>query len=367
MEITAAVSREKGQPLSLEKLQLESPRADEVLVRIVGVGVCHTDIGVRNQDFPAPQPIVLGHEGAGIVTEVGSAVTLVKPGDHVVLCWLNCGVCPNCRQGHPANCIKLFDFMFAGTRPDGSSSLRTADGALVHGHFFSQSSFATYALATERNVVKVRDDVPIELLGPLGCGVATGAGVIMNTLQPHAGSSVAVFGAGAVGLSAVLAAKAVGCTTIIAVDIQPNRLDLARELGATHVINGKEADAVAAIKEIVPGGVEYSIEAVGSPALLRQAMDALAIRGTCALVGVAPYGRDVQVEMAALLPGRRLVGVMEGDSVPQVFIPQLVDLYVAGRFPFDKLVRYYPFEQINQAIEDSEKGTTIKAVLLLPT
>ena len=254
--VSAAVVRKKGGPFIIEKLRLEEPRADEVLVRIVATGMCHTDMVVRDQVYPVPQPIVLGHEGAGVVEKVGSNVVKVRPGDHVVLTFMSCGHCNLCAQGRPANCVNFNAHNFSGARADGTGSLRDDHGP-VHDHFFGQSSFSTFAVANERNVVKVPKEAPLELLGPLGCGIQTGAGAVMNALKVGPGASFAAFGAGAVGLSAVMAARAVGATTIIAVDVVPARLALAKEIGATHAVNAKEQDPVAAVRAITNGGVQF--------------------------------------------------------------------------------------------------------------
>jgi aryl-alcohol dehydrogenase len=362
MKINAAVVREKSRPFTVEELELEEPREDEVLVRLVGTGVCHTDLVVRDQKIPVPLPLVLGHEGAGVVEQVGQKVSKVKPGDHVVLSFFTDGTCVNCREGKLGYCHNLVGYNFGGARADGSTTL-SKDGEVIHGNFFNQSSFATHALANERNVVNVRDDVPLNILGPLGCGIQTGAGAVINSLAPHAGTSIAVFGTGSVGLSAIMAARVVGCTTIIGIDIRPDRLEIARELGATHVINGSEGDTVKKIQEISGTGVNYSLETTALPAILRQAVDCLTLTGVCGLIGLAPLGTEVALDMNSILFGRTLRGVIEGDSIPDIFIPQLIELYVQGRFPFDKLIKFYKLEEINDAARDSEAGTALKPVL----
>ena len=362
MRITAAVVHEKEQPFTVEQLDLEAPREDEVLVRIVGAGVCHTDLIIRDQYFPVPLPAVLGHEGAGVVEHVGDKVTKVQPGDHVVLTYLSCGACANCQKGQPTYCPQLLGLNFGGTRPDGSTTIRAGE-QVIHGSFFGQSSFATYALATERNIVKVRPDVPLELIGPLGCGIQTGAGGVINALRPPAGSSIAIFGTGSVGLSALMAAAVVGCTTIIGIDLNTARLSLARELGATHTINPTEVNPVEEIQRITGGGALYTLELTGQPAVLRQAVDALAPTGVCGLIGVAPLGTEVSFDMNNILFGRTVRGIVEGDSVPDIFIPQMIELYLQGRFPIDRLMTFYQLDEINQAAADSERGKVIKPVL----
>src|SRR5581483_2834011 len=229
--VTAAVARGPHTPLAIEELEMESPRADEVLVRIAATGVCHTDVIARDQWFPVPAPVVLGHEGAGVVEAVGSCVRRVAPGDRVVLSFDSCGDCGPCTRARPSYCLEAFERSFGAVRRDGTMALRRGDEP-VHSHFFGQSSFATYALAMERSVVKVDTEVPLDLLGPLGCGVQTGAGAVLNALRCEQGTSLAVFGAGAVGLSAVMAAQVAGCTTVIAVDLNDRRGKLALELGA---------------------------------------------------------------------------------------------------------------------------------------
>jgi aryl-alcohol dehydrogenase len=363
MEIKAAVIYETGGAFSLERLELSDPRDDEVVVRIVGVGICGTDLGALHGHLPIPAPpSVFGHEGAGIVERVGARVTKVKPGDHVVLAWDYCGTCTACKVGAELSCLNFFLHNFHGARPDGSPTLRKGD-QIIHGCFFCQSSFASFALANERNVVKVRDDVPLEILAPMACGVMTGAGAVMNSLQARPGSSIAVFGTGTVGISAILAAVVCGCTTIIAVDVNPDRLKMAAELGATHTVNAAEVEPVQAALEITGGGPQFSLECVGNPKVLRQAVDVLPRLGVCGLVGVVPPGTEVSLNMDLIMNGRTVKGVLGGDAVADLFIPKLVELYRQGRFPFDRIITFYPFEQIGQAVEDMATGRVLKPVL----
>lgn len=363
--INAAVVRHKGGPFQLECIEIDEPRDDEVLVRIAGVGMCHTDLVVRDQYFPTPLPAVLGHEGAGIVERVGGNVTKVAAGDHVVLTVASCGKCANCLQGRNGYCIDLYGRNFSGARPDGSCPCRDRAGERVSGYFFAQSSFGELALAGERNVVKIRKDVPLKLMGPLGCGIQTGAGAVINALKPGAGSSIAVFGAGSVGLAAVMAARVVGCATIIAVDLNAQRLELARELGATDVLHAAAGDTVAAIRALTGGeGVQYSLECTGLAKVVRQAVDALRLTGICGTIGVAPLGTEITLDMNAILFGRTVRGIIEGDSVPELFIPQLIELWRQGRFPFDRLVEYFPLSEIETAAAASERGEVLKAILV---
>ncbi len=363
-EMAAAVVREKSGPFVVETVRLEDPRDDEVLIRIAGVGMCHTDLVVRDQYFPTPLPAILGHEGSGVVEKIGDKVTKVAVGDHVVLTFASCGVCANCQQGLFGYCPDLYGRNFTGARPDGSSPCCDAHGNTLSAFFFAQSSFAQYAIATQRNVVKIAKDVPLEIMGPLGCGIQTGAGAVMNALKPKAGSSIAVFGAGSVGLSAIMAARVVGCTTIIAVDLNDDRLALARELGATHAVNGGSEDVVAAIQAATGGeGVQFSLEATGLPKVVRQAVDSLRLTGVCGIIGVSPLGTEFSLDMNGVLFGRTVRGIIEGDSVPDIFIPQLVELWRQGRFPFDRLIKFFPLSEIDAAAHASERGDVLKAVL----
>jgi aryl-alcohol dehydrogenase len=362
--IRAAVAREVGNPLQFENATLEAPRDNEVLVRMVATGVCHTDMVIRDQQFKTPLPMILGHEGAGVVEQIGRNVTTVAPGDHVVMTYMYCGLCSPCATGHPAHCANMGPLNFGGGRLDGSSSACTHDGGELHDHFFGQSSFATHAIASELNVVKVDKDVQLELLGPLGCGIQTGAGAVLNAMKVRAGSSFAAFGTGAVGLAAIMAARVAGATKIIAVDVNPARLKLALELGATHVINSRETDPVAEVRKLTGGGADFTLECSGRAAVLRQAIDSVGLLGTCGIVGATPEGTEASFNVNdVMIPGRRIMGIVQGDVVSRTFIPELIELYRQGRFPFDRLVKFYPFEEVNQAMADSESGITIKPIL----
>ncbi|QSX00152.1 NAD(P)-dependent alcohol dehydrogenase [Haloterrigena alkaliphila] len=365
MEIEAAVVEEEGGAFDIETVELEEPRANEVLVRVVGAGVCHTDMVVRDQLYPTPLPAVLGHEGSGIVESVGSNVTRVEPGDRVVLSFDYDDDCHSCHDGHPAYCEAFFEHNFGGRRPEDGTSPISRDGERLSGRFFGQSSFATHAIATERNVVPVGDDVPLELLGPLGCGIQTGAGAVLNSLEPSAGSSIAVFGAGSVGLSAVMAADLSGCTEIVSIDLEESRLEKAAALGASEPIDPESVDdVVEAVRDRTDGGVDYAVESTGVPAVAEQAVETLTQRGTLGIVGAPPLGAEASYDINDLiLNGRSITGIVEGDSAPQEFIPDLVELYRQGKFPFDELVTYYEFDEIEQAVADSENGKTIKPIL----
>lgn len=359
MKIRAAVTQGQGQDFVIEDIDLAEPKSNEVLVKIIATGVCHTDAVARDAAI-APLPAVLGHEGAGIVEKIGDNVKNVKPGDHVVLSFAHCGHCQNCLTGHPSVCETFNELNFGGVNDDYTHRL-SKDGTELS-TFFGQSSFGTFAVSHERNVVKVDEDVDLVLLGPLGCGIQTGAGTVLNKLQPKFGASIAIYGAGAVGLSAIMAAKIAGCKNIIAVDVYDNRLELAKELGATHLLNGKKVDIVKEIIEITKGGTEYAVDTTGVPPVIRQSLKALRSLGIAAIVGVTPE-MNIDIHNDLMAEGKTMIGVIEGDSVPQIFIPQLIEYYKKGLFPFDKLVKFYDFNQINEAFAASKSGEVLKPIL----
>jgi aryl-alcohol dehydrogenase len=363
MQITAAVARAKNEPLVLEEISLGEPRADEVLVRMVATGICHTDVSMRDHlIYPVPHPVVLGHEGAGVVEQIGAGVTRLAPGDPVILASAFCGHCPSCDAGFPIYCYEFHERNFLGSRIDGSSPL--SKGKEVIHYYQGQSSFATHAVIRERSVVKVPKDAPLELLGPLGCGIMTGAGAVINSLGVDIDHSVAVFGTGSVGLSAIMAAKLVGAGTIIAVDLIDSRLTLARELGASHTINSGQQSASYEIRKILPLGVDFIVDTTANPRVLGEAVALLALRGTLGMVGGAPKGLEFPLDVQHMLTGGRTVrGIIEGDSNPDTFLPKLVDLFMKGKFPIDRLVTFYPFARINEAIADALAGKVVKSIL----
>lgn len=366
MDIKAAIIHQKGGSFSIETVYLDDPRPDEVQLRVVGSGVCHTDLVIRDQYVPVPLPAVLGHEGAGIVERVGRNVRSVKPGDRVLMSYHSCGHCPSCHEGSPAYCDGLLSNNFSGRRLDGSASVQL-QGKDISANFFQQSSFATHALCTERNVIKAADDLSedeLALYSPFGCGIQTGAGAVLNAFNPRAGTSIAVFGAGSVGLSAIMAAKLAGCTTIVAVDVQPSRLELAKALGATVTVDPRKTDPVDFIRSVAAGrGADYALETTALPTVLRQAVECLHVRGICGLLGLPPGGTEALLDMQSILFGRTLKGIIEGDSVPSVFIPRLIALHRQGKFPVEQIVTQYAFEDINRAVHDTESGLTVKAIL----
>ena len=361
MKIQAAVTHAQGKGFIIEEVTLMAPKSNEVLVKVVATGVCHTDAVARDQGI-SPYPIVLGHEGSGVVEQIGENVTSIAVGDHVVMSFAHCGQCENCLTGHPTVCSRFNDLNFGGRMDDHTYRLHQGDTELST--FFGQSSFGTHVVAHERNVVKVDKDVDLALMGPLGCGVQTGAGTVLNRLKPEFGTSIAIYGCGAVGLSAVMAAKIIGCQQIFAIDVHDSRLALARELGATHILNGKQVDVVKEIEDATGGGTHYAVESTGVPTVVRQCLHALRPLGQAAIVGVTPV-MDIDVHNDLMAEGKSMIGVIEGDSVPRVFIPKLVEFYKAGKFPIDKLVKFYSFDEINQAFEDSSNGVTVKPILRL--
>jgi len=360
MKITAAVSRPSLPAPRLEQVELDDPRDDEMRVRIVATGICHTDVH-EHPGRHSPQPIVLGHEGAGVVEEVGARVRGFSAGDHVVLSGGSCGVCPSCVANRPSYCDQAMPRSFGGKRMDGSTCLSCGDER-IHSHFFGQSSFATHAIVPERTATKVDKDLPLEQLGPLGCGVITGAGSVIEALKVGFGDSIAIFGTGGVGLSAVMAARLVGASRIVAVDTNPARLELARELGATHAINGLDPDVAAQVRATTGRGVRCTLNTTTVPQVHTAALDSLAMNGTAAFVA-APRGEWAPAMFPMLAGGRQLRGILGGDAAPRLFIPRLIDYWRQGRFPFDRLLSFYAFADIAQAFEDVESGRTIKPVL----
>ncbi|MFZ0226618.1 MAG: NAD(P)-dependent alcohol dehydrogenase [Mycobacterium sp.] len=364
MQISAAVAHEVGAPFTLTEVDLEDPAPDEVLVQIAGVGICHTDIAVKEGHLPFPLPGVLGHEGSGTVVSVGADVTAVTVGDHVAISFNSCDRCPRCAKGEPAYCHNFLEYNFSGVRSDGSSGLASA-GTKLGANFFGQSSLATHALAHERNVVKLPPDVPVELVGPLGCGIQTGAGAVFNSLDVQPGSTVVVAGAGAVGLSAVMAAVVRDAASIIAVDLHQSRRALATELGATHVVDPQAGPLADQIREIAPAGADYAIDTTAVTPVVEQLLACLGIRGTLGLIGV-PADPQAVFSVGLFQPpllGLTIRGIVEGDAETQTFIPYLLDLHRQGKFPFDKLITTMPLAQINEAVAAQLRGEVLKVVL----
>ena len=362
----AAVLTEAGGAPVLADIEVREPVGDEVLIKIGAVGICHTDISLAAR-WPAKRmPIVFGHEGCGVVEAVGPGAA-VPVGQRVVLTFNSCGVCPQCAAGRPAYCDRSTTLNMRGDRADGSGALSWSgasggsNGPVVGG-FFGQSSFSTYAIATQRNTVPIGEQIDAATAAPLGCSVQTGVGAVLNALRPGIGDSIAVFGAGAVGLSAVMGARIAGCRTIIAVDPIAERRSLAMDLGATHVIDPTESAVVEALVEHSAGGVGHALDTTAIPAVLADAVAALRTRGQLGIVGLGAPTAELPV---GLVMGRGLSirGIVEGDSVPQTFIPGLVDLYSRGDLPLEKLITPYAFSDFDSAWQAARSGSVVKPVL----
>ncbi|WP_030714461.1 NAD(P)-dependent alcohol dehydrogenase [Streptomyces griseus] len=361
MRFDAAVLRSYGDPFAVEEVILNAGPGDgEVLVRIAGCGMCRTDLAVRRSAGRSPLPAVLGHEGAGVVVETGGADTGLSAGDHVVLSFDSCGRCWSCLGAAPAYCDAFAALNLFGGRAENAARFTDAAGGTLAPRWFGQSSFAAYAMVPARNAVRVDPALPLELLGPLGCGFLTGAGAVLNSFGAGPGDTVAVFGAGAVGLAAVMAATAAGAV-VVAVDRRPERLALAEKFNATglHAASGDLPDR---IRRLTDGGARYALDTTGSAPLINDALRSLRPRGHLGLV--ARLHTELPVEPGTLDRGRRLSHICEGDAVPALMIPRLTRLWQAGRFPFDQLIRTYPLTDINEAEADCEEGRVVKPVLI---
>lgn len=369
MRIRAAVTPALNAPMVIEDVDLDEPGPGEALVRIVATGLCHTDAITRAGDLPMPLPGILGHEGSGIVEAVGDGVTAVAPGDAVVIGWPFCGQCRNCLDGEPRYCARLGEAIGAGVRlrgpRAGRSGYRRADGSALAGHFFGQSSLATYSLVDAEALVPVPARSDVALMGPLACGIATGAGAIMNTARPGPGDSVVIYGAGAVGLAAVMAARLSPATRIVAVDRHASRLEMARRFGATDTLVAGD-NVVAQVREICGGPADIALECTGVIPVVRQAVDSVGMLGTCILIGGAPAGAEFSVDHLTTLWGKRIVGTLGGSGRSRVLIGTLMDLQAQGRFPFDELVRYFEFDQIEEAMAASAAGDVLKPIIRMP-
>ncbi|KIW26103.1 uncharacterized protein PV07_09230 [Cladophialophora immunda] len=364
----AIVATGDGEAPSLQEVVLDDIRADEAIVEIQAVGVCHADLAVLHGHIPLPFPRVLGHEGAGTVREVGADIDHVRPGDKVILSFNPCRECANCKAKLPGYCDHQMSRTWAGLRPDQSFTLRSgASGEPTYGNFFGQSSFARLAIANKSCLVKVPPETDLKLFAPLGCGVQTGYGVAANTLNIQAGDSFVVSGCGAVGLSAIMAAKARGAETIIAVDLQERRLGLAQELGATHTVNGASRDLIGEIRAIapLPAGVRYALDTTAVPKVIENMIEVVGVRGKIVIVGATPADKLVQIRPLAFLnAGKQLVGCVEGDSYPPESIPMLLQEARKGALPIEKMVQCYKAADFHRAFEDMASGKTIKPVLV---
>ncbi|MDB5577852.1 MAG: NAD(P)-dependent alcohol dehydrogenase [Bradyrhizobium sp.] len=363
-EAIAAIMPGVNQPFSVEPITVDDPRAGEILIDIKAVGICHSDLVMVSGVFGTAFPAVFGHEGAGIVAAIGEGVTKVAVGDKVLLTFNSCGQCVRCKDDDPSYCANFTPMNMLCSRDDGSSRLHQ-HGKDLADNFFGQSSFASKAIATERNVIKLSPDADLAMLAPLGCGIQTGAGAVINSLCAKAGQSLVVIGGGSVGLSALLGGKIAGCAPLIVIEPQQSRRDMATELGADHVIDPVAGDIVEAVRAIVPAGADLVVDTSGFMPAVTSSTSMLATKGKIGLVGLPG-------DFTAVLPvpviqwitmGGTVRGIVEGDSDPDVFLPALIAYHEAGRLPFDRFVTTYPFDQINQAIEDAHSGKSIKVVL----
>ncbi|WP_439031284.1 NAD(P)-dependent alcohol dehydrogenase [Gordonia terrae] len=365
MKTQAALLTGLGSDFTVAEIDIDGPRAGEVLVQIEAVGICHTDLAARDGVLPVEFPAVVGHEGAGRVVAVGDDVTKVAVGDKVGVTFNSCGRCTTCTTGRQSYCERFNEVNYGGVRADGSKPL-SRDGSTVGGLFFGQSSFARHALANERNVVKIDDDIPFSLLAPLGCGVQTGVGAVTRSLNAQKGSAIAIAGGGSVGLSAVLGAVIRECAIVIVVEPNQKRRDLALDLGATHAVDPAGGDVAEQIRQIVPRGVDHVVDTTGIPSVINSLIGAVAVRGTVGLIGVPSdpaAGVDLNI-ITALTLGLTITGIIEGDSVPDDFIPELVELYRTGRLPLEKLVTTFEFAEINRAVAAQHDGDVVKPVLV---
>ena len=361
----AAVMREYGKPLTIEDIEIGKPQAGEVKVKISAVGLCHTDISVSHGGFPPPLPVVLGHEGVGVIEEVGIGVTDLKPGDNVLINSLvYCGECPNCAKGNYGACVKNGFFMFGGTMRDGTTRLKKGD-EVIHS-YFCQSSFAEYSITHQDFAIKAPQDLDIKNLTPLCCGAASGIGAVFNRAKIWPAAEVAVFGCGVVGMGAIMAAKLSGATKIIAIDVLDHKLDFAREFGATHTVNASKDDVVESVRLLSDGGVDFAFEAIGKGETISQCLDAIKPGGTAVVVGAVPFGERASIDPVQLVGEKTIKGSIIGSLKPHYDIPKYIELYRTGQFPVDKLIQAeYPLERINEAITAAQNGEFLKAIITM--
>lgn len=367
MKTTVALVNEQGGDFSLEEVELDAPREDEVLVRVVATGVCHTDIHLKGFLPGEMFPNVFGHEGAGVVEAVGAAVTGIEVGDHVVLSFRSCRACENCTNGLVGYCDSTLLLNYMGMRMDGTTSM-SRDGSPVFGNFFGQSSMGRYALAYADNCVVVDKSVDLTKVAPYGCGFQTGAGTVLNVLKPGPADSLVVYGVGAVGLAALAAAKHLGVGTIVAVDPLESRREAAAKYGALGVDPMAEAvleggGVVEKVKELTGGGASYAIDTTAISAVVKQAQQSLKVRGTLIALGLG--AEEYTIDAIDLLQtGKVIKASIEGDSDPQEMIPRLIELHAAGEFDVDDLITTYPASEINQAVAEVLAGKVVKPVLV---
>ena len=363
-EAIAAVMPGPNASFEIEPIKVVAPKAGEILVDIKAVGICHSDLVIASGAFGTAFPAVFGHEGAGVVHSVGEGVTKVSPGDKVLLTFNSCGQCERCAADDPSYCLQFTALNMACCRPDGSSRLYSGDTP-ISDNFFGQSSFASKAIASERNVIKLDKDADLAALAPLGCGVQTGAGAVLRSLEAKPGQSLVIIGAGAVGLSALLGGKIAGCSPIIVIEPQESRRAIGLDIGADHAIDPAAGDIVEAVRKIIPSGADLIVDTSGYMPALSSAINMAAAKGKLGLVGL-PGAPDAALPVPLiqwLTIGGTVRGIVEGDSDPETFIPELISHYESGALPIDRFVTRYKVEEINEAIADAHSGKSVKVVL----
>lgn len=365
MKTKAAVVRELNQ-LTIEEVNLDPPKPYEVLVRMQAAGICHSDLHTYRGELRAMPPLVLGHEGAGIVEAVGAEVSKVKPGDRILVNWLPaCNQCTACLRGQNNLCERLPGTTLQALLPDGTTRLSTTDGIKLK-HYLSAATMAEYAVVDQASAILLPDDVPFEVASIIGCAVLTGTGAVLNTAQVPAGSSAAVIGCGGVGLSAIMGCKLAGCYPIIAVDVMESKFAFARDLGATHTINARATNAIEALREVTRGGPDFIFDSVGAAVTIDQALRGVRSGGTAVIMGMHSMKTDVPISPAVLVAtNKRLLGSFAGSARPHLDLPHFLQLYRAGRLPVDKLVsQRYRLEDLALAFHDMEAGKVARGVIL---
>ncbi len=358
--VKAAIFHGPKQPLTIEDVEVDNPQRREVLVRTVASGVCHSDLHFVDGFYPHPTPTILGHEAAGIVEEVGANVTYVQPGDHVIMCLsVFCGNCERCLSGEPFLCRSRERMRKVDDPPK-----YTWNGAPVQ-QFLQLSSYAEKMLVFENALVKIREDIPLDAAALVGCGVTTGVGAALNTAEVKAGSTVAVYGAGGVGLAAIQGASIAGARMIIAVDVFESKLKTSRDLGATHVVDASSSDPVRAIRELTEGGADYTFECIGLKKTGEQAFESIREGGVATIVGMIPIGEKLELEGSAFLSGRTIKGCAMGSNRFRVHMPQYIDLYLQGRLKLDEMItRRIGLEDINDAFRAMKAGEVTRSVIM---
>ena len=366
MDVRAAVAYEAGKPLALEKVQLAGPKAGEVLVELKATGVCHTDEHTRSgTDADGRFPVILGHEGAGVVVDVGPGVTSLRKGDHVIPLYIpECRQCKTCLSRRTNLCLAIRGTQAKGVMPDGTSRF-SLNGKPVN-HYMGCSTFANFTVLPEIAVAKVREDAPFDKICYIGCGVTTGIGAVLNTAKVEPGANVVVFGLGGIGLNVVQGARLAGANMIVGVDLNPGREKLARKFGLTHFINPKGKDVVAEIIELTKGGADYSFEAIGNVEVMRQALECCHFGwGVCTVIGVAPTGKEIATRPFQLITGRVWKGTAFGGARGRTDVPKIVDWYMDKKINIDDLVTHtMPLERINEAFDLMHRGESIRSVVV---